>query len=146
MSIPKVKEYDINFPLFTGTYNDFDPKWYKNIGITILFSMIINSFSGHIGYIVFPILNGFSKCFDSGCGCEGKATKKRTKREYMELYTGPDFDIGARYSEILFKIFVGLLYSSGMPFMYVTILVYLIINYWLDKFLSKLNIIILFSF
>ena len=93
-----------SFPLFTGIFSDFDPIWYKNIGITILFSMIIYSFSAHAGYITSPLIKKILRCCDSGCSAEGKTTKKRTRKEYINLYSGPNFDIGARYSEVIFKL------------------------------------------
>jgi hypothetical protein len=30
------------FPILAGAYEDFDPWWYQNVGLTIIFTMIIN--------------------------------------------------------------------------------------------------------
>ena len=100
MNIPLVMQNYKDFPLFTGIFNDFDPKWYKNIGATICLSMLINSISGQAGYLGSYLFNQILRCCD-GCSCDGKTTKKRTKREYMNLFVGPTFDIGARYSEVI---------------------------------------------
>jgi len=39
-----------------GTYDDFIPEWYLNIGVTLLVTMIINAFSLPVVNIMFGIL------------------------------------------------------------------------------------------
>ena len=56
-----------------------------------------------------------------------------TREEYLALYIGPEFDIGTRYSMILTTLFVTLVYSSGMPLLYVVCFFYFFILYWIDK-------------
>ena len=46
----------------------------------------------------------FFRCLDSGCKCDGIATKKLVKYTYYQMYVGPIFDIGTRYSEVLILI------------------------------------------
>ncbi len=65
----------------------------------------------------------------------GKKTKKITRKDYFNLYLGPNFDMGSRYSQILVTIFVVLIYSPGMPILYVCGFLFLFICYWVDKIL-----------
>jgi hypothetical protein len=86
-----------------------------------------------------PLLTYFytycKRSCDSKCCNGGRKTKRNTRSEYIELYLGPQFDIGGRYSQILTTIFVVLIYSSGMPILYVCCFLFLFFTYWIDKFL-----------
>ncbi len=64
--------------------------------------MVVNAFSAQGGYLGLHFMKNCLRFCDSGCGCDGKITKKKTMRYYMNLYIGPNFDIGARYSEVIF--------------------------------------------
>lgn len=88
------------FPLFTGIFSDFEPSWYSNVGVNILFSMLLYSITSQVAFFLMKIIAVLSRCFDSGCGCDGKTTKKLTKSKYFQTYVGPNFDIGTRYSEV----------------------------------------------
>lgn len=57
------------------------------------------------------------------------------RQDYENLYLGPDFPIGARYSQILTTIFIILIYSSGMPLLYICTFAYFLVTYWVDKVL-----------
>jgi hypothetical protein len=91
-----------NFPLFAGKYDDMTPQWYLDIGTTITFSLILNVFIPHLTIIMQNFVSLCQRCCDSGCGCDGTQTS-RNKKEYAELYTGPDFLIDCRYSEVIFN-------------------------------------------
>ena len=97
-----MRNWDPNFPLFTGIFTDFDPTWYNSVGITILFTMIVFSCSAQVSFVLLKILSVLARCIDSGCRCNGKTTKQLTKNKYMKTYVGPFFDIGTRYSEVIY--------------------------------------------
>ncbi len=65
----------------------------------------------------------------------GKKTSKVTRKDYINLYLGPNFDMGRRYSQILVTIFVVLIYSPGMPILYACAFLFLLSCYWVDKIL-----------
>jgi len=123
-----------DFPLFTGKYQDLTPQWYYDIGSTIAFSLILNVFIPHLAIIMSQMLTLCRRCWDSGCTCDGSKSKLR-KSIYKELYTGPDFLIDCRYSELLTTIFVTQIYSSGLPILYVAVFFSLFLTYWVDKFM-----------
>ena len=136
VSIQSVKEWWNNFPMFTGNYDDLNPTWYSDVGVTIVFTMFINVIVPHLTALIELIFVSLFRCCDSGCSGR-KKTKKMNKKDYFELYMGPQFEIDIRYSQILTTIFVSLIYSSGMPALYFSVLMYLIFNYVIDKYLRK---------
>jgi len=64
-----------------------------------------------------------------------KKTKKKVQAHYERLYMGPDFILDFRYTQILTMTFVCFFYSGGMPFLYITTLLQLIVTYFYDKFI-----------
>lgn len=123
-----------NTKYWQGKFSDITSLWYSNVGSTLLSTMFINVFSVPAIKFVEVIFNLFARCFDRGCGCNARKTKKKTQADYQSLYSGPEFYIDIRYSQILTTIFVCFLYSSGMPFLYVTSFMQLVLSYFVDKF------------
>lgn len=39
--------------------------------------------------------------------------------DYEAMYMGPDFLLEVRYSQIMTFFFITMIYSSGMPFLYI---------------------------
>lgn len=64
--------------------------------------MVLNIFTLQGTYLGVYLFSMFFRCLDSGCSCDGKQTKIIFKRKYNMMYTGADFDIGLRYSEVSF--------------------------------------------
>jgi hypothetical protein len=98
-NIKNIKESMPDFPLFSGKHDDLSPQWFLEIGTTIAFSLILNVFVPHISIIIQNCLTLFKRCIDSGCGCDGNKSILN-KKEYAEMYTGPEFLIDCRYSEV----------------------------------------------
>jgi hypothetical protein len=98
----------------------------------IILYMVINIITAHLGLVFTYMWIGIKRCCDSCCG---RLTRKRMRKEFLELYIGPEFAMGIRYSQILTTIFVILLYSPGIPILYVLCFIFFFITYWLDKIL-----------
>ena len=81
-------------------------------------------------------LTHLKRCLDRGCSSDMKKTKKKLNKDWINLYTGPEFFIAYRYSQLLTIIFMCLLVSSGMPIMYLVTIIFMIVTYWIDKLLS----------
>lgn len=60
------------------------------------------------------------------------------QEDYEEIYTGPEFLIEIRYSQIMTFFFITMIYSSGMPVLYITAFLQMLATYWVDKFLCKI--------
>lgn len=64
-------------PLFSGKYNDFSVEWYRVVGSTITYTMLINIVSPHAGALIGFLVSGLTQCLDRGCTCDRKKTKQR---------------------------------------------------------------------
>jgi hypothetical protein len=42
-----------SFPIFNGSYAEFDIEWYKNVGTTIALTMVLTIFSPHLAKLIF---------------------------------------------------------------------------------------------
>eukprot|EP00916_Digyalum_oweni_P014612 GHVL01023976.1.p1 GENE.GHVL01023976.1~~GHVL01023976.1.p1 ORF type:complete len:993 (+),score=130.30 GHVL01023976.1:93-3071(+) len=99
----------INLPGLGGGSNDFDNNWYTSVGTALVLTMMINIFS--------PLVQLF---FLSWRPVSRWISRKKcvTQDELLELYTNPEFSLADRLGQILTTVFVTLLYSSGMPVLY----------------------------
>lgn len=85
-------------PLFSGKYPDFTVDWYRVVGTTISFTMLINIVSPHAGALIGMFTTSIFRSLDQSCCCNPKRTKQRLQEDYEALYTGPEFLIEIRYS------------------------------------------------
>ena len=53
------------------------------------------------------------------------------------LMEGPNLDIDAKYAFHIAMIFVVFMYSGGIPILLPTLGIYLILQFFIDKFLGK---------
>lgn len=65
-----------NFPILRGDYDDFTVDWYKNIGSSIIMTMIIGIFSPHISNSIWWILMVVKRMWDRKCKCHRKHTRQ----------------------------------------------------------------------
>jgi len=137
----KISEVDLPdfIPLFAGKYNDFTVEWYRVVGSTITFTMLINIVSPHAGALIGVLISGITRCIDRGCSCDKRKTKQRLQEDYERKYTGPEFLIEVRYSQIISSFYIMLMYSSGMPLLYPIGMLQMFMTYWVDKFLCKVS-------
>jgi hypothetical protein len=98
--------------LFRGSFSDFNPEWYRAVGISLLLTMLLNCVNPHI----IPVLMVPVKACKRKCN----AKKMATQKELNELYAGDEFIMSDRYAAILNTVFVSLLYSGGMPLLLFT--------------------------
>jgi len=59
--------------------------------------------------------------------------KSLTQRELNRAYEGPEFELADKYGEHLGVIFVTMLYSSGMPILYLATGLSFFVTYRLEK-------------
>ena len=99
--------------------------------------MLINIITPHVGAFIGIILSGFKRCWDRKCTCDKKRTRRRVQEDYEMLYMGPDFLIEIRYSQIISSFYIIMIYSAGLPFLYLLAMVQTFVLYWVDKYLCK---------
>lgn len=125
------------FPIFAGRFSDFTVDWYKNVGATISLTMFINIFTPHIGGIVAYIKGLAFQWFDRRFKGDIRVTRQYMQDDYNNIYMGPEFLIEVRYSQIMTFYFITMIYSSGMPVLYIISFFQFVAMYWFDKFLCK---------
>eukprot|EP00347_Sterkiella_histriomuscorum_P022647 403337690 len=127
-----------NFPLFAGEYDEFTTDWYRVIGSTISFTLLFNIVSPHNANGLFISLGSCKRCKDRGCTLDRRKTKQIIQSDYEDLNTGGIFLLEYRYSQILSTLFIIMMYSSGIPVLYLIAFVSFFVQYWFDKiFLLK---------
>ncbi len=105
-NIPAIRNWNKDFPIFNGQYQDFESGWFKNVGSTIFFTMIISIFTPHIGFLLAPLITCSKRLIDS-CSFKGVGSKKKELKSFLTLYVGPEFSIDARYAQVKnFKLIV----------------------------------------
>jgi len=118
-----------------GFYTDLTSDWFLNVGTILLMTMIINIVNLPIINLLFYFVGAMRRCFDRSCTCDHKTTSKETQEDWVKLYTGPEFLVDFRYAQILTIIFICFLYAPGIPILYLTSFLNLLVIYWMDKFL-----------
>lgn len=92
--------------VLNGEYADFSADWYNDVGVALMLTMIINSFSTHAYLLVNYIMLKARRFIDRGYSFDHSLTKQDTQRDLEALYRGPKFDLAARYAQSLTSIFI----------------------------------------
>lgn len=80
------------------------------------------------------ILKAFKRRKDRGfCSFKKQQTKTRTVYEYVDLYSGPEYEIYIKYSFILKYVYISFFYGLGMPILFPITFVALLNLYITDK-------------
>jgi len=81
--------------------------------------MLINIVTPHVGAFIGIAISGIKRCWDRKCSCDQKRTRRRVQEDYEQLYMGPQFLIEIRYSQIISSFYIIMIYSAGMPLLYI---------------------------
>ena len=100
----------------------------------IIMNMVYSIFTSQASPLLFYILNILKRFSDSKYE-NGKTTKLQDKKEYNELYVGPEFPFEERYSKILLNLCITLYYGTNCPILYFLFVGYLIVTFLVDKYL-----------
>ncbi|ETO72246.1 hypothetical protein F444_11601 [Phytophthora nicotianae P1976] len=120
--------------ILNGEYSDFSADWYNDVGVTLMLTMILNSFSTHLYLLANYIMLKARRFIDRGYSFDHSLTKQDTQRDLEALYRGPKFDLAARYAQSLTSIFITYMFSAGMPLLHFIGFGAMFMTYWADKF------------
>uniref|UniRef100_H3GHA1 CSC1/OSCA1-like cytosolic domain-containing protein n=1 Tax=Phytophthora ramorum TaxID=164328 RepID=H3GHA1_PHYRM len=132
--------------VLNGEYSDFSAEWYNDVGVALMLTMIINSFSMHAYLLVQYIVLKARRFIDRGYSFNHSLTKQDTQRDLETLYRGPKFDLAARYAQSLTSIFIMYMFSAGMPLLHFIGFGAMIMTYWADKFMLMHCLIAMWMF
>jgi hypothetical protein len=120
--------------VLNGAYADFSADWYNDVGVALMLTTIINSFSTHAYVLANYTVLKARRFVDRGLSFDHSLTKQDTQRDLEALYRGPKFDLAARYAQSLTSIFITYMFSAGMPLLHLIGFGALGMTYWADKF------------
>lgn len=69
-----LKKY--NIPIFQGQFTTFSVQWYRLVGATLCFTMLLYIATTHLTNFFFEMGMNFLKCWDRGWSCDRRRTKQ----------------------------------------------------------------------
>ena len=111
-------EQPISFGLTSGEIPDFNSKWFKLVGASLIYTMIFNSvypFLEAMGY--WGMRLGF-RILDRGFSCDKYKTKTTSIQSYIDVYAGPTYFMYFKYSTVQNIVFVTFMFGFGMPILF----------------------------
>jgi len=113
---------ETHFPFFstvlTGSYTDFNSGWYTDVGRIIIQAMLLNAFMPAIEFGIGYSMKFAFRLMDRSYTKDFFKSKKKSIQLYIDTYSGPEYNIHFRYSQILNTTFVTLMYGTAMPQLY----------------------------
>ena len=119
--------------LFLGIYADITSDWYFEIGVIIILTLAINISVPILDMIIVAFLKCMRKCWDRRFYC--RKTSQKTKKGYIELYSGDVFPIEERYSDFISMIVITLSFGAVMPLLYIITFLAVWFTFICDKLL-----------
>jgi len=120
--------------LFNDKYYDFDHNWYDEIGSALTFTIFYSALWPMIEFVVFYGMRVLFRFLDSWSILPSKyKTNKSTIQQYVDTYGGPEYLIYWKYSRIINLAWVTFMFGPGIPILYPTFLLALIIQYCVER-------------
>lgn len=104
--------------IFDGRDTDFNQHWYQTVGTSIVMTMLIKAGEPLIQLSMNYCILNTMRCMDRGFSCNSERTRQGSIKNYIDLYSGPEFALNSRYSAILLMISVTALFGSSLPLLY----------------------------
>jgi hypothetical protein len=101
-----------------GPFYDYMPDWYVNVGGKIVQTMLINSIMPYVGLVTGFLIPAIKRKLDRKFGSSVYVTKKTSMAVYKDLYSGAEYVIHFKYSNILNIMYITMMYGLGMPLLF----------------------------
>ena len=108
------------------------------VGSAICLTMIVGIFTPHVATGCLWLYRQAIAFKDRGYSCNRKYTRQIIQEDYEEIYTGEEFLLEFRYSQLVTTIYIVMMFSVGMPLLYPIAFISFFVTYWFDKVMSKL--------
>ena len=127
----------LSFIPITNQYSDLTSNWYADIGPTIVQAMIIMALFPIMGFCGFYGMKVGFRFLDSGLYCCSKEykTKKKTVKQYIDLYSGVPYAMHFQYSSILVQVYVSFMYGMALPILIPITFMGICVMYVTERFL-----------
>lgn len=115
-------------PVFAGSYPSFTPEWHAAVGASIVFTLMVNVISPHVGPLVMISMKGVIRrlmlALSSGAA---------TQAELQLALAPPPYPFPIRIAAAMSTLFSCLLYSGGHPILLLVCAVAMAAFYVVDK-------------
>lgn len=129
-----LSEQPITLGFTSGTMGDFNSPFFKNIGNTLIGTMIFNAYYPLLEFLIYWGLRVLFRCLDRPCcSFDKNQTKKTSTQAYVEIYSGPVYYMHYKYSTVLNVCFVTMMYGFGLPLLFPVAVFSFVVLYFLEK-------------
>ncbi|GLC46207.1 hypothetical protein PLESTB_001535200 [Pleodorina starrii] len=111
--------------IFTGSFADTSPNWYHDVCRPITISLFLTTIIVHLK-IAFRWW-WRRRCLAARYQC-------LTQRQMDDAYEGHTFELAIKYGQHLYVIYVVMVYSAGVPLLYMLAAVHFATCYWSEKY------------
>lgn len=138
----------LGLPILNGEFGDLNSEWYGKIGVTISFSMVLSIFTTHISYFAFAAIPIAFRWLDNGCRSLEEMKKEDADKEAVDmhtksliqddlnaLWTGEEIYAFYVYAAVYSYYWVVMMFSTGLPLLYVCAFFFFLSFYWVYKLL-----------
>merc|ERR1711871_204948 len=122
-----LRELPMDFSsIFKGRYHDFDRTFFPNVGSSLCLTIAMITVSDAAPqYLWSFILDPLIAC----CYQRGVVTQQKLNK----IYQLPDWSVSNRLAQVMNAITCVMMYSGGMPALYIVGFIYCFVAYWTDK-------------
>lgn len=103
---------------FRGSFYDYQPMWYIDVGLKIQLSMLIQMFMPVIGLVITYATPQIKQLYDNRMTGNPYVTRQTTMYWYKYFNSGSQYYIHFKYSDSLNITFVTLLYGLTIPMLF----------------------------
>ncbi|MEW5306486.1 MAG: hypothetical protein WDW36_008945 [Sanguina aurantia] len=115
-----------NFFILNGTYDDFSPEWYNNVGLSIQILLIVNLSSPLV-----MLVSDWS--FMKAMRFLVYHTESSTQEDYNQAWANIPFTMEQRAADAMLNISLALLFGSGMPLVYLFAMLQFLVQNLVDR-------------
>lgn len=101
-----------------NSYYDYYPEWYADVGQKIVQTMVVNAFMPYVGVVTAFAVPKVLRFIDQRGNQDVYETHKTSMSGFKKLYSGGDYVIHFKYSNILNIVYITCMYGIGMPMLF----------------------------
>jgi hypothetical protein len=128
-----LSEQPFSFGLNGGSMSDFNSTWFRQIGNTLIDTMIFTAYFPIIEFLTYYFMRLAFRLLDTSCTLNKYKTKTKSIQDYLDVQCGPIYFMHFKYSSILNIVFVTFMFGFGIPILFPVAAVAFFILYVVEK-------------
>ena len=114
-----MKDNPVTYGVVGSSLRDFNRTWFKIVGNTIVGTLLLNVIMPILESVFYKFLKVCYRAMDRGCCQKDKYVTNMTSiAEYIDLYSGIDFEMQDGFNAFLIIVFVTFMFGFGIPLMF----------------------------